>query len=131
MIWIESVYTSSPFYFKTEFGGLAQLAHQLYENSSQPDVKELAAGLIELLTDVRKLDEAWGKILQLNPAEIWGDVTIFTESNFLVKTKAGTMESLAPRMESESERGIKPHFCISSSSEDGDRLAVLSIFPSS
>ncbi|TLD31057.1 hypothetical protein PspLS_02436 [Pyricularia sp. CBS 133598] len=72
----------------------------------------------ELVDELATTHNSWGDTLRLNPAEVWGDVTIFTKSR-LEKEEAGDdLVSTAT-----------PVFSTSVSSADAATLGVLSIFP--
>ncbi|KAE8441834.1 hypothetical protein EG329_004287 [Mollisiaceae sp. DMI_Dod_QoI] len=84
----------------------------------------------DFLTDVCRLDDDWHRTLLESPTEIWGDITIFHQSRFFVSTKAGTMESMVPKLDiGDGGIPVKPTFSMSMSSEDAKQLAVLSVFP--
>lgn len=132
MVWIESLYTFEPNYIAKSAAALDLLIHRrslLAHNDRLPSIRSCLYDLSELFLDLKNLDEAWNSTLAVRPSAIWEDVTLFTKSRFLVPTKAGSLQTLAPSMELEGE-GTGPMFCISRSSEDGSRLAILAIYPS-
>ncbi|KAI0451042.1 hypothetical protein F5B21DRAFT_507573 [Xylaria acuta] len=132
MTWIESIYTFGDV-FNTELHELRSAISDLERNSMNQGSTFPIHTLGEFLDDVLLISNEWGDSLHNNPAEIWGDVTMFTASRFLRSTNAAQRESLAPRLEREDRGGvrdvIKPTFSVAMSSSGGGQLAVLSIFP--
>lgn len=96
-------------------------------------IENLLSNLRDFANDLINLDVAWASLLRGSPHEIWGDVTIFTKSRFLVPTTAGSAQCLAPEMvvepDLDTSKTTKPTFSVSMSSADGRQLAVLAIFP--
>ncbi|WDK20529.1 hypothetical protein CGRA01v4_11816 [Colletotrichum graminicola] len=134
MVWIESLYTLG---VATSLLGY-QSSRQRYSlvgkfsGSSQSTI--FLQGLEGLMEDVKVMHREWGPSLEESPAEIWRDVTAFTTSKFLVKTKAVHVETLASNLRipgtQDPELSVKPTFSTSMTSPDGSLLANLGIFPS-
>jgi hypothetical protein len=129
MVWIETIYT---FQGETCIADLTGLADRLQKYSKKfpaLDLKDLQFNLNAFSADMSKLSLAWAKTLELHPQEIWGDVTVFLESRFLVQTAAASLETLAPQLSTKSEYH-NPLFSTSKSSSEGSKIAILSIYPS-
>ncbi|EHK17642.1 uncharacterized protein TRIVIDRAFT_210425 [Trichoderma virens Gv29-8] len=136
MLWIEAVYT---------FEGGAELI-----KSCAKELKAAAASLVNLLTndtftssrletlyrdisefavDILEIEASWNSTLCSRPHEIWGDVTLFTQSRFLQPTSAASLECLSAGGQS-GNGNRKARFSVSETSSDGQRMAVLSVWPS-
>ncbi|KAH8882254.1 hypothetical protein GQ53DRAFT_847652 [Thozetella sp. PMI_491] len=134
MVWVEALYTLLGVNLRSTFQESRVKAIEMLGSPCHPRVESFLSELQELLADMINLDQAWGITLGQTPSEIWGDVTVFTKSKFLVTTSAAMQESLAPRLEqavdSPFTEPTKPIFSVAMSSSDASKLAVLSIFPS-
>ncbi|KAK1569967.1 uncharacterized protein LY79DRAFT_678607 [Colletotrichum navitas] len=134
MVWIESLYTLG---VATSLLGY-QSSSQRYSlggkvsGSSQTTI--FLQGLERLMEDVKAMHREWGPSLEESPAEIWRDITAFTTSKFLVKTKAVQVETLTSDLRisgtQDPELSVKPTFSTSTTSPDASLLANLGIFPS-
>jgi len=139
MVWIEASFVFESDFATSSFGQYAfkrwrAVARDVSDLTSTPLVmRGCLSDLEELCCDMDRLHGDFAGQLTANPSEIWGDITMFFQSRFLVSTKAGSVESLAPRLEREGPNGItqvvKPTFSVSMSSADATEFAVLSIFP--
>jgi hypothetical protein len=132
MAWVETLYTLAYDGLQAKLEALISRSEDLAKalKGSQPQVRQLLHEINEMMGDISQLDADWNQTLLTTPCEIWGDVTIFAKSRFLVPTKAGTLESLAPTLAMEDRQGtVKPLFSTSRSSLDAKRLAILSVFP--
>ncbi|KAI1325265.1 hypothetical protein F5Y16DRAFT_378365 [Xylariaceae sp. FL0255] len=76
-----------------------------------------------------ELDTDWSSTLSQNPHYIWGDITAFTQSEFLKTTRAVSVSSLASKSLGDPNFSSKPLMSISKESSCGSLLAVLSIWP--
>jgi hypothetical protein len=133
MVWVEALYTFSNCYISSCISRIQRLGialHDRYDSSLKLSIKTLANDISEFAADLANLHNAWHETLTLTPHEIWGDVTLFTPSRFFVGTSASSLEDLAPK----ADRGVgddsRPMFAISANSRDGQRIAILSIWPS-
>lgn len=132
MAWVETLYTLAYDGLQAKLEALISRSQDLAQslNGSQPQIRQLLHEINEIMEDVSRLDADWNCTLVTTPCEIWGDVTIFAKSRFLVPTKAGVLESLVPTLDMEDRQdAVKPLFSTSRSSLDAKRLAILSIFP--
>ncbi|KAI0442752.1 hypothetical protein F4803DRAFT_550773 [Xylaria telfairii] len=130
MIWIEALYTfSADFSFPT-LDFCPTSVQKLKKSVSDPQEVDVIEDLQDLRRDVLKIHDTWKQTLSKEPEAIWRDVTIFTQSRFLVHTRAGWLEKLA---NGTAESALETHqaiFSRSLSASDGGRLAVLKVFPS-
>lgn len=132
LVWLEVVYTcrQSMVWWKN-YAKIIKTSCQLCIDLR---AKALLSNLYQLIYDLSIIDSNWGRSLHSNPSEIWGDVTIFAKSRFFASTKAGSLEELAPHLQTATEedelQSICPTFTHTVCSSTGDRVAILSIFPS-
>ena len=141
MLWIEAFYTFPQWgmgnlssnigpcvgALREAAAALEQLSRTFASTSSV--IGALHRDLDEFAADIHKLDAAWCATLYNRPQEIWGDVTFFTQSRFLIPTSAASMECLSADRPSGKDRG-KARFSVSETSPDAQRMAVLSVWPS-
>ncbi|KAK3367788.1 hypothetical protein B0H63DRAFT_86274 [Podospora didyma] len=131
-VWVEALYTYLVKDTQQFLNNLQETITKTQSRSRRKDVANFLADLGELVRDLVNLHHIWGESMESNPAEIWGDMALFTNSQFLASTSSATVEYLAPRLEKcrdKSSKRVVPLFSISSSSSDARQLAVLSVFP--
>ncbi|KAL1850418.1 hypothetical protein Daus18300_012952 [Diaporthe australafricana] len=140
MVWVEAWYLlrASPnaldYWARSNFAALRDSIVDLC-NISRHDggVEHYVSELRDFVNDMIALEGTWGSVLCKDPHEIWGDVTVFTKSRFLVSTKAAAAQCLAPEMMAGVGEGpnktVRATFHTSKTSADGRQLAILSIFP--
>jgi hypothetical protein len=96
--------------------------------------KDLPYRLQRFLSELLDLNTLWGETLRKHPYQIWGDVTAFFESEFLARTKAVFISSLAPSSLADSTLGSEPLATFSRNSaglgSHTEGLGCLSIWPS-
>jgi hypothetical protein len=96
--------------------------------------KDLPYRLQRLLSELLDLNTLWGETLREHPYKIWGDVTAFFESEFLARTKAVFISSLAPSSLADSTLGSESLATCSRNSaglgSHTEGLGCLSIWPS-
>lgn len=133
MAWVEALYTFASAGDIAALSGLSTTIADMLEKPQSDECKLPTQDIQELIKDLSLLNHDWGLALSTNPAEIWGDVTLFTRSRFFQTTKAATLESLVSELEYEGEQGVhkvvEPTFSAALSSSDANRLAILNIFP--
>lgn len=143
MVWIEAWYNlrifshETPAHDDTVLDSFLSLRDRLVNvrnrNQNHEKIQHYFSELRDFTNDGIRLDAEWGQVMNCSPHEIWGDVTVFTKSRFLVSTKAASARCLAPEMMTSTDMDIietvKPTFSVSMSSADGRQVAVLAIFP--
>ena len=136
MVWIEAFYTyctASVDFLASVQNALRCLDTSAVHSTRPKERMHLLSEINELVGELCRINKTWGETLHKNPAEIWGDVTVFTKSRFMVSTRAASVETLAPRLERGRRNAVAdaiiPTFSISMSSSDAARLGILSIFP--
>ncbi|KAH6889829.1 hypothetical protein B0T10DRAFT_486893 [Thelonectria olida] len=129
MIWIESLYTFSATFIAASGRGMSAQATQSLKHHNLPtSIRTCLSEVSQLLVDLQDLDQDWGPALSANPSALWEDITLFSKSRFLVPTKAGSLQSFAPSLRVDGKE-TSPTFSVSRSSEDGNHLATLAIYP--
>lgn len=137
MSWVESIYLCM---LKRErdqlFNAMKNVpllitSEELYtlRSSTLEPAEPLGRELADFAKDLITIDEDWGDKLQKSPHFIWQDITAFHPSRFLAQTRATSFVS----MSAQRPYGIqstKPLSTISEEANEGQDIAVLSIWPS-
>jgi hypothetical protein len=93
-------------------------------------VHQMAAELVEFVSDLEKVEAEWGENLRHGTAEIWNDLTAFTPSRFFARTSALSVHQIHPGLTDNQFIARLPLFTMSNTSPDTTYLAVLGIWPS-
>jgi hypothetical protein len=130
MMWIELRYILRP---RTPYLASIEDCCSLMEPFTKENIpkefQDLPARLRCFYVDMLALDKQWGPTLMENPHYIWNDVTAFISSQFLQRTSAVTVHSMAPTELGNSSHCSKSLATVSAESEGGRKVAVLSIWP--
>ncbi|KNB06510.1 hypothetical protein FOXG_07204 [Fusarium oxysporum f. sp. lycopersici 4287] len=96
--------------------------------------RDLPNTLQRFVSEFSHLETQWGPTLRKKPHEIWGDVTAFFKTEFLARTKAVFISSMAPSSFGDDTLGSEPlATCSRDSAGSGsqtERLACLNVWPS-
>lgn len=92
--------------------------------------RNVIAELDDLGADLAQIDKKWGDVLNLDPGQLWEDVTAFTPSRFLAQTSALSVHEVKPAEDKDASLDGPPLFSISQTSKDFRWLAFLSVRPS-
>jgi hypothetical protein len=131
MIWVEALYALSG---EDVSDKLQKLRSRMRDFSLRDTLADtcLVQEINDFITDIYRLDDDWHGTLLKSPSEIWGDITIFDKSRFFVSTKAGSMESVAPRLDvGDRSTSVRPAFSMSMSSEMRNGWPCSVCFPAS
>ncbi|KAI1320331.1 hypothetical protein F5Y16DRAFT_405634 [Xylariaceae sp. FL0255] len=133
MAWVEAFHMFNKIFTADAFHRERHMLIETYRLSQDENANEVLGTLKDFVDDMTKMRNHWWSTLNNNPAEIWGDITLFTDSQFLRHSKAAERESLAPRVQLEDREGfaeiIAPTFSIAMSSAEAHQLATLNIYP--
>lgn len=94
------------------------------------ETKSTTQTFSEFLADMQALASEMGPALREHPCSVWTEATSFVKSRFLVQssaTEVRVLEQASPNMESCAKQ---PLCIISDTSEDGNFVGKLSIWPS-
>jgi hypothetical protein len=90
--------------------------------------------LMDLSSDLERLDQEWGYLLDQDPSAIWGSsITAFCKSSFWARTNSTTVSSMLPVEATATFQGSsrkRPIFIQSQLSSSGKELGIVLVIPS-
>ncbi|XRM40200.1 hypothetical protein ABZX51_003520 [Aspergillus tubingensis] len=130
MAWIETCYTNKSPPSTNELRRCA--AHMtdffLSNPNSEPILSRLPHDLLEFCRDLDVIEEKWGQTLRERPSCIWEELTAFTPSSFLARTKEVTVHSLDSSSHVNNDKHKEAFSKVSQVTRDGRYVVVLSIW---
>lgn len=141
--WIENVYRYGRFMsddihssFRLDsVAAWAEWVDQMDQTSinlpSTEKIKSLVCDLKTFISDMQNLILHRGNKLESDPTLVWDEVSAFSKSQFFQPSFATTVSSLMPKQPDNIPASSRSLCTISSTSSDGTRTGVLSIWPSS
>jgi hypothetical protein len=133
MAWVESVYTFADIHqlphIYQAMQQWSEWAQNLEEGNFPKYFEDIPAMLSAFAHDFAVIHNEWGATLNISPRHIWGDITGFTLSHFLMKSSAISVTSLAT-IDPGNGLGSKPLVTVSVEASGGSTLGVLRIWPS-
>jgi hypothetical protein len=132
MAWIEASYTYAVIPDIQTLLDWGQRQSNLVpeEHLEKAEFQFLFQDVVELALYLANLDRYWTTKLTQSPGCIWDEVTAFTPSRFLAQTTATIVKSLVATSPREAGLSTKYLRRISETTSDGQRVHVLSIWPS-
>ncbi|KAL4938542.1 hypothetical protein BDV06DRAFT_52376 [Aspergillus oleicola] len=131
MAWIETCYLNCSPPLTTEIRSwaakLSEFVH--FQINSLPDLKHIQVDLLGFCRDLEEIEKKWGDNLRERPGCIWEELTAFTPSSFLARTKDVTVQPLNSAMQLGNNDDKQLFSRISRVTVDGGYIVVLSIWP--